>query len=109
MRKIGNKGQANFGAIAVMWIIILVIMFILSIAMENPRTLFLGGKMDIDVQPGKKVVYVQPHIFYNFWVMTREMREDEKPEVIVFKENSWFGIFQGTITLRESRKEGEKR
>jgi len=85
------------------WIVITVILFFLSIVMENPRTLFWGGKLDIDAQQGRKVVYVQPHMFHNFWVMTRPMRPDEKPEVIVLKEKSWFGIWQGTITIRESR------
>ena len=101
--KIGNKGQAIQGAFMAVWIIFILIMFVLSIIMENPRTLFWGGKLDIDAQPGRKVMYVQPHVFHNFWAMTRPMRDDEKPEVVVLKEKSWFGIFQGTIVVRESR------
>lgn len=37
----------------------------------------------------------------NLWYATRPMRADETPETYTFKEDSSFGIFEGTVIFVE--------
>jgi hypothetical protein len=97
---IGNRGQAE--GVMTIWIIFMIVMFILTFILDNPRTLIWGRTMEISIEPERKVVLIQPY-FANVWVQTRPMLPKEQPEVITLQEKSMFGLLQGKITIRESR------
>lgn len=39
------------------------------------------------------------------WYLTRPMREDEEAETHLFQESSSWGVFEGTVTIVESKEE----
>lgn len=69
---------------------------------EQIRTRQFGGNSFVDLPAGQKLV-VATWKESNLWYLTRRMRDGEKPDTLLFGEISAYGIFQGTVTFRESR------
>lgn len=69
---------------------------------ENQRARNFGGKASVDVQKGQKVLTVTWKDD-DLWILTRPMREDEKPEVLTFKQDSSFGTLSGEVTIVEQK------
>lgn len=63
-----------------------------------------GGDMTIELEPGLKLETIDWE-GDSLWYLTRPMREDEEPETYVLKQSSEFGIFEGTVTIVESREQ----
>jgi hypothetical protein len=61
-----------------------------------------GGSAKIDLPACKKLVMVTWKES-NLWVLTRDMHEGEKTETYQFKEDSSWGLMQGTVTIQEYR------
>ena len=40
----------------------------------------------------------------SLWYLTRPMRENEEAEVHTFQQSSEFGVFEGTVTVVETKK-----
>jgi len=69
---------------------------------QNQRAKEWGGTADIKLPPNQKLVNVgweETHL----WVLTRPMRADETPEQYLYKENSSWGMLQGSYNIYESR------
>lgn len=67
---------------------------------RNTITRNFGGEQTIELDPGVKleeVTWKDADLF----LLTRPMREDEKPETHTFAEISNWGIFEGTVTIIE--------
>ncbi len=62
----------------------------------------LGGNLTTSIPPGQKLVNITWKED-DLWVLTRPMRPDEKPERYTFNESSRFGVFEGSVTIVESR------
>lgn len=69
---------------------------------EQGMTKKLGGNMTIELETGVKLETIDWEDD-SLWYLTRPMREDEEPETYVLKQSSEFGIFEGTVTIIESR------
>ena len=67
---------------------------------ENRRARTYGGTTNMDVAAGQRVVNVAWKDA-NLWVLTRPLRDGEVPETLTFHETSAWGVFEGTIVLRE--------
>ena len=67
---------------------------------SNTVTRSFGGDMTIELEKNQKLVNVTWKQT-SLWVLTREARNDEKPETYKFKEMSEFGFLDGTVTLNE--------
>ena len=61
-----------------------------------------GGTISIDVPKGQKVIEATWKDS-NVWYLTRPIREDEKPEIFTFQEDSNLGIIEGKVIFRESK------
>lgn len=61
-----------------------------------------GGTISIDVPKGQKVIEATWKDS-NVWYLTRPMREDEKPEIFTFQEDSNLGIIEGKVIFKESK------
>ena len=71
---------------------------------RNNMTRTFGGEKTIELDPGRKleeITWKDADIF----LLTRPMREDEKPETHTFTEMSNWGIFEGTVTIVEKEAE----
>lgn len=69
---------------------------------EQERAKSFGGDMTLDLP----VNYKLEEITWkddNLWYLTRPMRDDEEAEVHTFKQDSVFGVFEGTITIIEKK------
>ena len=79
----------------------LVLAFLLAGCTEQQRARTLGGNVDMDVAPCRKVMNVTWKPEGSLWILTRPMRLDETPERLTFNEKSNFGMVEGSVTLIE--------
>ena len=71
----------------------------------NPVARRMGGNMTINLKPGEKLVNATWKDT-SLWILTRKMRPDDVVETYKFKEDSTFGVLEGTVTIYEY-KEGK--
>lgn len=69
---------------------------------QNARTRMFGGKMTYNIPKGEKLVIVTWKDS-DMWVLTRPMKPTDSVETYKFAESSNFGVFEGTLTLIETR------
>lgn len=62
----------------------------------------MGGVMTLELEPNQKLEEIT---WKNddLWYLTRPMREDEEPEIHTFQQSKDFGVFEGTVTVVESK------
>jgi len=61
-----------------------------------------GGNLTVEIPKGQKLVNVtwkEDEV----WYLTRPMDSTDKAETFTFQEKSSFGVWEGTITLKESK------
>ena len=88
-------------------IILIVVLFSLGFFIvvgctENRRARSWGGSATENLPTGKKLVMVTWKES-NLWILTRDMREGEKPEIYELKEHSSWGVMQGKVIIKESK------
>jgi hypothetical protein len=59
-----------------------------------------GGSATVNIPADKKLV-IATWKGDNLWLMTRPRKEGETPETYFFQESSSWGVFEGTITIKE--------
>jgi uncharacterized lipoprotein YajG len=85
------------------------ILFIIAIAVvmtactANQRAKNWGGQTTITINPNQKVVNATWKDS-DLWILTRDMKSDEKPEQYTLTEHSGWGILNGKVTIIESIK-----
>jgi hypothetical protein len=79
-----------------------ILMLMASGCTDNVRSKTFGGTWKQEIPKGQKVINVT---WKNngLWVLTRPMKDNETPEISVFKEYSNFGVMEGTVILVESK------
>lgn len=70
---------------------------------SQSRAKSMGGSMTLELDPGQKLEEITWKDDNNLWYLTRPMRDDESPETHTFQQSSEFGVFEGTITVVESK------
>jgi uncharacterized lipoprotein YehR (DUF1307 family) len=68
----------------------------------NERAKHFGGSMTIKLDRGQKLVDVTWKE-NSLWYMTKPMKEDDEAETYTFKEDSSYGIMQGTVIFVETK------
>lgn len=63
----------------------------------------LGGSTIIELEPNMKLELITWKDD-SLWYCTRPMRKDESAEIHTYQQQSEFGIFEGTVTIIESKK-----
>ena len=69
---------------------------------QNQRAKTFGGTADLHLPPNAKLVCVtweQDHL----WYLTRPMRANETAETYEMKEQSSWGVWQGTYNIYETK------
>ena len=61
-----------------------------------------GGTTTLKLEPNEKLEEITWKDD-SLWYLTRPMRDDEEPEVHIFKESDSLGILEGTVKVIESR------
>lgn len=84
--------------------IIIVLSLILAFATvsctDQQRAKSLGGEVTIDLPEGKKLETVTWK-GEQLWILTRNKKAGEVSERYEFKENSVYGVFEGTVIIVE--------
>lgn len=81
-----------------MWLIAAALLLAGCTPNESARV--YGGTETFSVPTGKKVVNVTWKDT-DLWILWRDRRPDEKPEVYEFKEKSTYGVLEGSVKLIE--------
>ena len=61
-----------------------------------------GGSMTIKLEPNTKLETITWKDD-SLWYCTRPMRENEKAETHTYQQSSEWGVFEGTVTIVESK------
>ena len=84
--------------------ILMAVMVMMLLTGCHGTTRSFGGSMEIELPPGQKLEEITwKDDDESLWYLTRPMREDEKPETHTFQQDSEWGVFEGTVTIKESR------
>ena len=62
----------------------------------------LGGEVTIELPPNEKLEVITWKED-SLWYLTRPMREGEEAETHLYKQSSEWGVFEGTVTIIESK------
>ena len=91
------KKIKKFGCV---WSAIILLTLLLSGCQSAAK--HMGGDMTLELGPNQKLEEIT---WKNddLWYLTRPMREDEEPETHTFQQSTDFGVFEGTVTVVESR------
>lgn len=81
-------------------LVLSILMVALTSCTGNQMAKKYGGTQIINLEAGKKLEVVTWK-GDNLWLLTRDRNEGEKIEYYEFKENSSFGILEGTIKINE--------
>jgi len=81
-------------------LLLLLTVSITSSCTENNIAKNYGGTMNIELKAGDKLLEAT---WKNddLWILTRERRDGEAIETYKFSENSSFGVWEGTINIKE--------
>jgi hypothetical protein len=82
-------------------LIILFVVFSLASCTENTRAKSFGGTMEVMLPQNTKLITVTWKE-NELWYLTRERNADESIDVYTFKEESTFGMMEGTVVLKEN-------
>ena len=64
----------------------------------------MGGNTTINLEPNQKLELITWKDDNSLWYLTRPMREDEEAEIHTYQQSSEFHIFEGTVTIIETKK-----
>jgi PBP1b-binding outer membrane lipoprotein LpoB len=82
---------------------LLFVAFFLTSCTEQERAKHLGDNITVEVDPGYKLIEATWKE-NNLWVLIEPMEEGYQPKTKIFKESSSYGILEGSITFKESKK-----
>ena len=80
----------------------LTVTMILSITGCQSATKSLGGSMTIELEPNTKLELITWKDD-SLWYLTRPMTEDDIAETHTYQQSSEFGVFEGTVTIVETK------
>lgn len=69
----------------------------------NPIARQFGGTVTINLENNRKLVNVSWKKDDSLWILTRKMRKDEEAETYEYKEDSTFGVIEGTVVVIEHK------
>lgn len=88
--------------LSVMLAIAMVVVLCVSLAGCQSATKSFGGSIKIELEPNTKLELITWKDD-SLWYLTRPMREDDIAETHTYKQQSEFGVFEGTVTIIETK------
>lgn len=89
----------KFGVIEVLLVFVAGMLVVGCSANERARA--FGGTSKVELANNRKLVNITWKDEGNLWILTRERRSNEPIDTYEFKENSGFGLVQGTVIIEE--------
>ena len=87
-------------------LVILICMLVITLTGCQHAVKSLGGSMTIELPEDTKLEEITWKED-SLWYLTRPMREDDVAETHTFQQSSEFGVFEGTVTVVETKSEGD--
>lgn len=81
-------------------LLVLLVAISLSNCTKNQRARSFGGNETVELPEGQKLIEATWK-GEDLWYLTRDRREGEPVETYTFKEQSSYGLIQGTVTFNE--------
>lgn len=75
---------------------------LISSCTQNEMAKEYGGVIEVDLPTHQKLVNVTWKDA-DLWYLTRPMKESEQAETYYLKEQSTYGLMQGTVILKETK------
>lgn len=97
-----TKKNARLSVISAAALVILIAALSLT-GCEQTMARSFGGSMTLTLEPNEKLEMITWKDDDSLWYLTRHMREDEEPETHTFQQSSEFGVFEGTVTVVETK------
>ncbi len=69
---------------------------------ENQKAKKYGGSTTYELPKGQKLINITWKD-NNIWYLTRPMNENETAEIYTFQEESSYGVWEGTVTIKETK------
>lgn len=82
--------------------IILLIIMVFFLTGCHATTKSFGGSMTVELPKGQKLEEITWKED-SLWYLTRPMREDDVAETHTFQQSTDFGVFEGTVTIIETK------
>lgn len=97
--------KLNKRLLSILLVGIISIVYVLSLTgcTSNYMTKNLGGSTTLELPENVKLEDITWKD-NSLWYLTRPMRKDEEAETHTFKQQSEYGVFEGTITIIEKKK-----
>lgn len=83
--------------------LVLVVMTTFSLTGCQSTVKSLGGSMTINLPADTKLELITWKDDDSLWYLTRPMREDDIAETHTYQQQSQFGVFEGTVTIVETK------
>ena len=85
-------------------LVLVLAMVIISMGLTGCQSVVkdYGGEMTIELEPNTKLESITWKED-TLWYCTRPMREDEEAETHTYQQSTTFGVFEGTVTIIESK------
>ena len=84
-------------------VLFVVLMVSLTACTSNTATRYYGGTTTVNLDPNTKFVDITWKES-SLWILTKPMLEDDIAETYRFEEDSMYGIFEGTVIIKETKK-----
>ena len=88
--------------LSVVLAIALVVLLCMSLVGCQSATRSLGGSTEIKLEPNTKLELITWKDD-SLWYLTRPMTEDDIVETHTYQQQSEFGVFEGTVTIIETK------
>lgn len=82
--------------------VLLLTILLISSCTENSKAKNFGGEASLELPKGQKLVNVTWKDA-NLWYLTRPMLATDSAETYTFHEQSSWGVWQGTYTIKETK------
>ena len=73
---------------------------------EQTMTRSFGGDMKIELKPNEKLEHITWKDDDSLWYLTKPMTENDTAETYLFQQSSLFGVWEGTVTIIETKENG---
>ena len=80
----------------------LIAIFAITSCTQNEMAKQYGGTAIVKLTPGQKLINVTWKD-QQLWYLTRKMNPSDSVESYIFKEESSYGLVEGTVILKESK------
>ena len=83
--------------------LVIVLLIIMVACSKQAMVRNFGGSMTIDLPPNQKLEMITWKDEDSLWYLTKPMLNTDVAEVHTFQQDSKFGVFEGTVTIVETK------